>query len=227
MNTKSRFGQVVIGALLLLSILWVGSGSGWLNSFLEKERHVGTSDRVTTDPAGEHGDESGERGRKSVRDPLGKAKSLLNIKAGETGIFRVNSASSGNELAQFTGKTIDEAPPGFPILGGLASKAKLVKIFEQAFTDGGAVIGRVGDQAITEYSAKDLHVKVEVVDKRGTVEDLRVEIRCKDSKCSTELAMYPGHCMVFRMTEPEHGWVIVYCGKDEDGPDPESGDLKK
>jgi hypothetical protein len=33
--------------------------------------------------------------------------------------------------------------------------------------------------------------------------------------------------MVFRIAEPEHGWVIVYCGKDEDGADPESGDLAR
>lgn len=216
MNTKHRLGKIVIGALLLMSFLWVGSG--WLNTFLEKERQVGMSGRMTMDQAGEHGEEAVEGGRNAVRDPAGKAKSLLDIRAGETGVFRVSLSSSGDKRALSGLDEIKGVPPGLPSLAGVVSKAGLVETFERTLRDGGKVIASVGDQDVTEYFFKDLYVRVEVVGKQSEFEDLRMEVRSKNSRIATDLTVRRGSAALFRLPEPDGDSVVVMRGKNEEGP---------
>lgn len=216
MNEK-RWRYVVLGVLLLLFALWLGSGAGWLHLFFEDKRIGGRGDPTTTDQDGEFGEENTGRGRKAVRDPSGKAKALLNIKAGETGVFRLNSISSG-VFGRLKGEEIKGASPGLPTLGGFVGKVALETAFEQALRDGCTVSARLGDEDVTEYSAKNLYVKVTVVGKHGSFDDLRMEVRCKDSKTCTELTVGRGSAILFHLPEPDNGCVIVMRGKDEEGP---------
>jgi hypothetical protein len=215
MNKKLKKWLFALFVLLLLLISWFASGSKWLSFGLKDMAVTGTSAKITMDRPNDLVAASMENGRKSARNPAGKAKSILNIKSGETGIFLMNSISSGNILEQFDGSKIDDVPI-CPILLGFATKAVLLSSFEQAYIDHKALSVRVSDEEVIEYSEKDLRVRVEIVEKRESAEDLRVDIRYKESKSNSELTIYPGHGMVFRLPEPELGLLIVYRGMNED-----------
>jgi len=218
MSMKRRNGCIAFGALLLLSAWWIGSGSRWLHSILETKRFVGMSETPTAEQASELDAGTGKRGRNSVRDPAGKAKSLLNIRAGETGGFRVSPRSPGDGRALFGSDEIEGSLPGIPSLAGLVGKGAVMETFEHALQDGGKVLASVGDQTVTEYFLKDLYVKVEVVGSHGAFEELRMEVRSKNFKSSTQLTAQVGNAILFHLPEPDGGWVVVMRGKNEEGP---------
>lgn len=204
----------IVGLVLLISATWIGFGITRKGiSPVEEDRKM-PGDKV---PAG-FGNSRPPRPKEiGLRTPLNsseKAKALLDLKSGETGILRISPGLPREALVPSNDwSPVTPSAPNDIVLEAMASKNGLLKALELSLEAGGSAKAKVSGLNETSYPADDFTVNIEVKGRNGTIFDFEIEVIHEGRRFSQRLTLYQGSGMVFRLPNDES--IMIFSGKDE------------